>query len=276
MRGVRAPCLCLVILCGCGSSGSPAVEDGGPGDAPTAQPARSAGCDVEPAQRGTFTIERGGRRALVSLPTGYTRSTAYPLIVAFHGGGDTGANFRQWSGVESRAPDRAIFVYPDGPNGIWNDEVYDGDFAFVTSAITEVEAAYCVDTDAVFAFGFSWGGWATTAFVCTQSAVARGGVAIAGGGPMQAQCGAQVPLMLIHGRADAAEPISSSEASRARFETHNGCTGPAQPVGTSGCVARACAEPVVWCEHAGPHEIPSFAPAEIWTFFAAQLARRAP
>ena len=73
--------------------------------------------------------------------------------------------------MEETANDEAIFVYPDGFNGVWEQEVYDQDFSFEEAIMDAVKDEYCIDPSAVFAFGFSYGGWATSVLIrfCSMS-----------------------------------------------------------------------------------------------------------
>jgi polyhydroxybutyrate depolymerase len=227
----------------------------------------SSGCGQAVANTDAYTVTDGDRTYLVALPDGYDPKIPYPLVVAFHGGGDTGDGFRGWAGVEEAAAGQAIFVYPTGPDGIWNDEVFNSDFDLFDRALESLSSQYCVDLNAVFAFGFSWGGWAVTQFACARPNILKGIASIAGGGPM-GNCTQPMAMMLIHGTADKAEPISSSESTRDQYVQNNGCADTFTDVAPSPCVSYSgCDEAVVWCAHDGEHGIPSFAPEAVWDFF---------
>ena len=227
----------------------------------------SAGCGAAGARREAWTFRSGGREAVIAAPAGYDPNTPYPIVIAYHGGGDNGPSFRGWSGVEGAAGGGAIFVYPSGPGGVWESEVYSGDFAFVRAAVAQVFDEYCADPSAVFAYGFSWGGWAATQMACAAGDLVRGVVSIAGGGPM-GSCGEATAVMLIHGRGDTAEQFSSSESSLRRFRGTNGCSDGEAPFDPSPCATHTgCDASLVWCWHGGGHEIPGFAPGAIWRFF---------
>lgn len=248
-------------------AGSRPRRDAGTPTTPT--PTRTTGCGNSSARRDAWNFSSGGRTAVIAAPNGYNRDTAYPVVIAYHGGGDNGPSFRGWSGVENAAGGGAIFIYPSGPDGIWHGEVYDADFRFVRAALDAVFEEYCADSSAVFAYGFSWGGWAATQMACEARDAVRGVASIGGGGPFgNPTCDGPVPVMLIHGRGDEAEHISSSEMSRTEFRGVNGCSNTEESFSPSPCAAYAgCDEPLVWCWHNGAHEIPSFAPGAIWSFF---------
>jgi polyhydroxybutyrate depolymerase len=234
---------------------------------PIRPPERSAGCGNEGAPTGVRTVDAGGRQTLVYVPASYDADVAHAIVIGFHGGGGNGEGFRAGSGAIEAEMDGAIFVYPSGPDGVWNAEVYDGNFDFLRATLEVLFEDYCVDTEAVFAFGFSWGGWAVTQLACSAPELVAGVAAIAGGGPMGG-CGDRVGVMLIHGTMDNAELIGSSEASLAHFRGTNGCGSSEAPFDPDPCVGYdGCGEPVVWCRHEGGHEVPGFAPRAMWNFF---------
>ena len=243
------------------------TSSGGTGSEQTPSP----GCGVVPADLSSRNENEdvGGvpRSYFLSIPDGYDANVPYPVVFAFHGSGDSGEGFSGWAGVEEAAAGQAIFVYFDGIDGVWEPEVFDSDFDFADQVFDYLKTTYCVDENAVFAFGFSYGGWASTQFACARSDLLRGVASVAGGGPM-GQCNTPMAMMLVHGSADEAEPISSSLSTRQHFLDNNGCSEDDPSPVADPCVAyQGCREPLVWCEHPGGHSIPSFAPEAIWDFF---------
>jgi poly(3-hydroxybutyrate) depolymerase len=176
-----------------------------------------------------------------------------------------------WSGLETPAAGSALFVYPDGLNGIWDLENDGPDAKLFDQLVTTLEDAWCIDKGAVFAEGFSYGGWAATQMALSRPTVVRAIASIAGGGPMGGKSSnPPIAAILIHGTADTAEPISSSISSRNHFVATNGCGSTTSAMTPSPCVAyNGCSagKSVAWCEHPGSHGIPDFAAAGIWEFF---------
>lgn len=227
------------------------------------------GCGATPAtgslEPQALEIDGVQRHYIVSVPSSYDPERPYPLLFAFHGGGDSGQGFKGWSGVENVA--EGIYIYPDGVNGIWAEEVYNNDFRLEHAAYEWAADHFCIDPNRVFAWGFSWGGWVTTQFACNSPDLLRGVIEIAGGGPLGQQCDTPVPMMLIHGSADDAEPITSSEKTRDLFTELNGCSPETSAYDPTPCLAHAgCEQPVVWCGHDGSHGIPDFAAQAITNF----------
>ncbi|MEO7091795.1 MAG: hypothetical protein ABI175_01010, partial [Polyangiales bacterium] len=62
----------------------------------------------------TLTVAGTARTYVLSIPAGYDSKKAYPLVFGWHGRTDNGTNMRSFSGVETAAAGKAIFVYPNG------------------------------------------------------------------------------------------------------------------------------------------------------------------
>jgi polyhydroxybutyrate depolymerase len=227
--------VCAIALGACTSSGamsgsSATGRDGGTAVTPnltagatsSTNPQRSSGCGQSTARSGTLMVTSGTRTALVAMPSGYDASRAHPQVIAFHGGGGDGAGFKGYAGVEEAAGGNAIFLYPNGVGGVWESEVSNGDFDYLHDMVGSVSGELCVDSSRVYAFGFSWGGWAAMAIGCSASSWVHGIASVAGGGPM-GSCGSAVPTMLIHGRTNDAEGFSSSESSLLYASRKSGC-----------------------------------------------------
>ncbi len=275
----RLPLLSLLLLGACGrcDAPKPASEASTSPDAARATPIRSAGCDAGAAdrpdegERVSVRVEGVERSYLVAAARG-DPNEARALIVAFHGSYSDGAKIRAHLDLEKRAGQRAVFVYPDGLTGhdaaAWNLTASGPDVAFVDAVLRDVEARRCIDTRAVFAVGFSYGGWMANALACARPGVLRGIASIEGGGP-NVPCSGRVAAMIIHGSGDFDEPLTSGEATRDHWVEANGCSEHTRPSSPPECVAyEACAAgaPVVFCRHDGAHVVPDFASAAVWSF----------
>ncbi len=220
------------------------------------------------------TISAGGQERGYYLvpPTDYDSSRGYPVVFGFHGSGGTGEGLRGFLGLEAASGGQAIFVYPDGLGGIWDLGNSGADVVMLDEIVTSLTATFCVDEGAIFATGFSYGGWMATQAACARPEVFAGIASIAGGGPQGGGgCSAPVAAMIIHGNTDEAEPIAAGQGSRDHFVDTNGCESSSAPTDPSPCVAYAgCdrAKSVWWCEHDGGHGVPEFAPAGMWSFFS--------
>lgn len=131
----------------------------------------SAGCGTDTAVRPGSTAElslpSGGfeRTYLLHLPSSYDADQALPLVVAFHGRGNSGRIMEAQSGL-SNLP--AVVAYPDGvlsqPIGkrAWSNAPYAAqgvdDVAFTRALLDAIETSVCVDLDRVYSVGHSNGG----------------------------------------------------------------------------------------------------------------------
>ncbi|THZ30397.1 hypothetical protein D6C91_01209 [Aureobasidium pullulans] len=114
----------------------------------------------------------------VHVPSTYDPSKAAPLIMAFHGRGDSGSAMESNSGLSiERINPYGISVYPtaikdqDQQNTWQGDPSYAtnrtvDDIGFVRALVTNISAQYCVDTSRVFAAGMSNGGGFVNVLAC--------------------------------------------------------------------------------------------------------------
>ena len=114
------------------------------------------------------TLQHDGRsRSYIAyVPRSIESDIAVPLVLDFHGSGDTSARQESWSGWREKADQEGfIVVYPDGVGNTWNvgnccgqalsENVDDVDF---TRALIEaVSTAACIDAKRVYATGMSNG-----------------------------------------------------------------------------------------------------------------------
>jgi polyhydroxybutyrate depolymerase len=97
-----------------------------------------------------------------------------------------------------------------------------------------------VDSARVFATGKSNGAFFVNSLLCQRAASCKAAASVAGGGP-QYSCSTPKAFMGVHGSAS---------------------------VSPSPCVSYpGTLNPVVWCEHSGGHVWPSWAGADIRSFF---------
>ncbi|MFI6080488.1 alpha/beta hydrolase family esterase [Streptomyces sp. NPDC051217] len=155
--------------------------------APTAVSAATSasakGCrQPAPQQPGTSelrTVASGGlwRTYQLHLPADYTPREDWPVVLAFHGRGNTGAGTEEFSGL-SNLP--AIVAYPngvigtgDGDRQAWQGAPYAAagvdDVAFTGDLIDELKGTLCVDSRRVYATGKSNGAGFTGLLACRMS-----------------------------------------------------------------------------------------------------------
>lgn len=215
--------------------------------------ARSAGCRTDPGQAPgssvlrTFTSDGLERTVQLHLPDGYRSDRAWPVVLVFHGRGNTGAGTEAFSGLDALP---AIVAYGngvvgtgDGDRQAWEGAPYSApgvdDIAYTNDLLDTLESDLCVDTRRVYATGKSNGAGFTGILACELSdriaAVAPVAAAFYGTGHPGCAPRRPVPVIEFHGTADATIPYDG-DADRglpviqdwsAAWAERNGCaTGP--------------------------------------------------
>lgn len=238
----------------------------------------SPGCGMaETAGSRTETLDVTGsmRSYVIAVPSGLDGVTPVPLILGFHGFNGTGDGASNYFGLTGS--EAAIYVYPQAlplpgqMGGVgWDMDEAGVDVAFMDALVVALGDAHCLDSSRVFAAGHSHGASFSNHLGCYRPQIFRGIAPVAGGGPWAGPCASEgVAAMLIHGTNDVDVPVSTGMSSRDHWLMANGCAGASSmPVNPAPCVAYAgCSEPVLWCEHGGAHEWPSFAGSGIRAFF---------
>ena len=203
--------VCLFIITAC-SDGS----DGNFGSISLTGCADSGSCVSNPP-----LVIGGDRPSDVHIPSNYTPTTRYPLVISLHGFGANGFVEAAYMGLLERVdPKQYILVTPDGTvdeNGsrFWNatpaccafsqsDQI--DDVVYIRGLIEEAAATYSVDPARVALFGHSNGGFMTLRMACEASDIVTTALSLAGATwEDAASCApATYPLsvMILHGTAD--------------------------------------------------------------------------
>ncbi|KAI8623718.1 family 1 carbohydrate esterase [Xylariaceae sp. FL1651] len=140
--------------------------------------AASAGCGQSHSfvgSTGTFSIESSGgtRSYLIHLPSSYNVNVPLPLLVAYHGSGDTPSNFENTSRFsEESVNPNMVTVYPQGVDGNWEGPTYAtpgvSDKIFTTDLVNHIKDNYCIDVTRVYAAGHSNGGGFVNTLACSS------------------------------------------------------------------------------------------------------------
>jgi poly(3-hydroxybutyrate) depolymerase len=245
-------------------------SSGGSDDAAGAmQP--SSGCGMEPVAAGSATLQVNGmeRQYLVALPQTYDRNRPYPLVLAFHGAGLTGPQFRSFFNLVTPVGTDGIVVYPTGLGGGWDVR---RDVPFVDALLMKLESSYCIDAQRIFATGHSNGGFFTNALGCQRGDALRAIAPMSGGQQQRASsCTGNVAVWISHGNADDIVMTSYGRQSRDFWVARNECDAMmVMPVSSSPCVEYlgcAAGAPVRYCEYDGGHNLMPMSAQTIWAFF---------
>jgi polyhydroxybutyrate depolymerase len=172
----------------------------------------------------TVTVESGGRQRtyLLYVPPGDGTNHPLPLVLVFHGAGDTAAHTVDETDLPNIAQHshNMILVFPQGYENSWNEgtggtpaaQAKVNDVAFVAMILRRVEAHYAVDRRRVVATGFSNGALLTEDLGCALSSQLTMIAPVEGELPqtIAAKCRPAAPLSVleVHGTADSAIPYT--------------------------------------------------------------------
>ena len=294
-----------------GAAGAAGTATGGAGG--TGTDGMSAGCGKAPGipsnqyNNGrpiSIMAANMQRRFVLSVPTNYDNTHPYRLIVSFHqrDGNDIQNYNWQYYGLLPLSDNSTIFVAPNGQlNGSPCSGMGDGegscgwpnpnnsDVALADAVVAEIEENFCVDTNRIFATGWSYGGAMSYETACARPLGAENGyirgVAVYSGSPQitQGPCPPmkQVAYYGSHGTQDNVLQPSGGVSMAQDFAEINGCTWSNPPTASgahvctnlSGCMS---GYPVEFCSFVGPHTpFPdngqsqgSWGPQEAWRFLS--------
>jgi hypothetical protein len=160
-----------------GSSGS----SGSSGAATDAGSGLSAGCGTTPTIASSsynngdpisITAASMQRRYILSVPTNYDNTKPYKLVVAFHArdSNDHSVYNEHYYDLEPSSNNTTIFVAPNGQqngapctgtgagdSGCGWPNPNDSDLALADAVVAQIEQSFCVDTNHIFATGWSYG-----------------------------------------------------------------------------------------------------------------------
>jgi polyhydroxybutyrate depolymerase len=192
-------------------------------------PPASTGCGKHPLIRpGTsanalLLSGRTLRTYRLHLPIAYNAHRAYPLVLSFHGHGQTAFIQELQTHLSALADhDKFVVVYPQGTVGAdghtgWNtgppNYPHVNDVAFVADLLNHIESTICINPERVYASGFSNGGGFTNVLACEMSsrfaafAIVSGGMHPVIGGCHPARA---VPLLEIYGTGDRVVPYTGN------------------------------------------------------------------
>ena len=304
-----------------GASGAGGGGSGGTGGSGT--PGMSAGCGKTPTIAASqynngrpisITAANMQRRYILSVPTNYNNTHAYKLVISFHqrDGNDIQNYMWQYYGLLPLGNTTTIFAAPNGQlngapcAGTGTGEMGCGwpnpnnsDLALADAVVAQLEANFCIDTNRIFATGWSFGGSMSYKTACERPLGATNGyiraIAVYSGSQLSGNCTPTRPVAYYasHGTADPVLCYDSMSASSGcstgnglslaqNFSTANGCTwmtptrvtsGPHVCTDMMGCMT---GYPVEFCSFNGGHTpFPdtganpgSWGPGEAWKFLS--------
>lgn len=158
-------------------------------------------------------VVKNGYNFWVYTPAGYDSSKAdKPVLLFLHGASLRGSNMDlalRYGPVDALRRGRnidAVIINPQCPRGSrWEPDK-------VIRIVDWVEQHYAVDTNRLYVFGMSLGGYGTLDFAGTYPDRVAAAIAMCGGSHQKSYCGlTKLPLWIIHGTADRAVTLAQSQ-----------------------------------------------------------------
>lgn len=159
------------------------------------------------------------------LPWSYSADKSHPLIFAFHGAYSSGLEMQSITGFNSNAGLKGYFVcYPDAAVENWNEgcdcnkphRLGIDDIGFVEYLINKITSEYSIDTNRIYAAGYSQGGLFAMNVACKLSGkfAAAATVASTMSVPLSENCYPEnkISILMIHGTFDSVIPWNGLES----------------------------------------------------------------
>lgn len=246
---------CIGLLCLLGISAcSDSNNSNDAGETLQVQPTGLTGCADTDSCFSNPELQIGGDRlAQVQIPSDYTTTTRYPLLILLHGFGATGAVQSIYLGLDTRVDTKQyVLVTPDGTENaggrrFWNatpaccaftdeDQQID-DVAYIRGLIEEAAATYSIDPGRIGLVGHSNGGFMALRMACEASDLVTSVVSLAGStfedDTSCAPADYPVNVLTMHGDEDETIPYAGSQFAGGsfpsaietirRFAAHAGC-----------------------------------------------------
>lgn len=209
-------------------------------------------CTGLSGKAGSFekTLTSGGlsRTYRLHVPASYDASKGTPLILSFHGVTSNGLEMEQASHAIATS-DKAGFIiaHPDGYGESWNagwccapaTTKNVDDVKFARDLVAAIAKEYCISPSQIYAMGFSNGGFMSHRLGCEAGDLFAaigphsGEIAIRSCTPVR-----EVPVIQVHGTADAVVPYKAGVNSVEEWAALNGCSSTKSKVyekGTATC-----------------------------------------
>ncbi|MCH2021959.1 MAG: alpha/beta hydrolase-fold protein [Saprospiraceae bacterium] len=171
----------------------------------------------------SLTSNNEEREYLLHIPNSYDGSSSVPLMLNFHGFGGSASAYINDADMRTLAEsDTFILVYPQGScmNGVshWNPSLPGADnkstaddLSFIEALINEIASSYNIDTERVYACGYSNGGMFAYGLANYKSELIAAVGSVSGtildfNGPTSHP----MPVIHLHGTSDAVIPYNGN------------------------------------------------------------------
>ena len=165
------------------------------------------------------------REYILHVPSGYDGSSTLPLVIAYHGNGGCADQFAVYEAqLESTADSNGfLLAYPQGvvrakgaaewdPGDDGTQNINTNDLAFFDAIMADIGSAYNIDSEQVYAVGYSNGGMMAYGLACNRGDQVSA-VGIMSGVMLPGNCDLEnyTSVLHFHGTADSALPYEGNQ-----------------------------------------------------------------
>jgi len=297
---------------GSGAGGTAGAGSGGSGAGGMAS-GMSAGCGKAPTIASSnynnghhiaITVGSMAREYILNVPTNYVNTTPYKFVIAYHelNGNDDEMYKNQYYHLLPLSNNTTIFVATNGQQNNANCTQASGcgwpnpsgsDMAFADALVSQIEENFCVDTNRIFATGWSYGASMSEQTACDRPlagetkgwgvrAIAVYSVAyLSNTDNCKASTAHPVAYYASHGTNDTVLQYSGGVSIAQTWAAADACTAqtPTQATGNHVCtnfMGCSAGYPVEFCSFVGPHtpdptdsgSSKSWEYQNVWTFLS--------
>lgn len=293
---------------GAGASGAGSATAGAGGTS-GAGSGKSAGCgkmptiasgDYNNGHHIAITAANMQREYVLNVPTNYDNTQPYKLVIAYHelNGNHDEMYKNQYYHLLPLSNNSTIFVAPNGQQSNKNCSQASGcgwpnpnnsDLQLADAIVAQIKENFCVDTNRIFATGWSYGGSMSYKTACERplGGVANGfvrAIAVYSGSQLSGNCTPSQPVAYYaaHGTHDSVLNYDNGVGLAQNFAKANGCTWMTPTKVTSGApvcttlVGCTLGYPLEFCSFNGDHTPDpdngqsgsSWQYREVWKFFS--------
>jgi poly(3-hydroxybutyrate) depolymerase len=294
---------------GAGGNGTGGAETAGSGGAS----AMSSGCGKAPTIASSnynnghhiaITAANKAREYILNVPTNYANTHPYKLVIAYHelNGNDDEMYRNKYYHLLPLSDNSTIFVAPNGQikggncpaaSGCGWPNTSDSDMLLADAVVAQIEQNFCVDTNRIFATGWSYGASMSEQTACERPlsgatngwgvrAIAVYSVAyLSNTDNCKASSSKPVAYYASHGTNDGVLLYSGGVSMVQTWAAADGCTAmtPTQATGNHVCsnyLGCSAGYPVEFCSFVGPHTPDPTDPGSgtsweyqnVWTFLS--------
>ena len=163
-----------------------------------------------------LTVNGITREYIIYVPENYNVTTAFPLLLSFHGlTSNMEFNYSYTSFDELAELENFIVVHPNGISNTWTVSANDDtDIDFIVSLLNQLEEDYNIESNRIYSTGMSMGGFFSFSLACRLSDRIAAVASVTGSMTPDTlnDCNAQhpTPVLQIHGTNDSVVPYDGN------------------------------------------------------------------